>query len=658
MRWLSRLFARQVKVSRRPARLTVESLEERCVPATLVVNTTIDEMIPNATLSLREAVNVVNTQSLGGLTPAEKSHITGTLGVNDTITLAGLSGTMTLKYGEMMLGRSVTIQGAAAHPVKIDAVAASRVFEVTANSSTIKLANLTLANGLVSDNGGAVTVDSSSTPLTLVGMTIQGSTASAGSGGGIFSPGPLTLQGCVLTGNSASNSGGGFLTQSSATITGGRIAGNAANFYGGGFLALGTVTLTSATISGNTATSNQGGGFYTYSNATVTGAVITGNTTLEGSGAGFYAKGNALVTNATIAGNTAGNDGGGFATAGTATVRGSRLFSNTALSYGGGFFARGNATVTSSSLTGNHTTFDDGGGFETYGTATVTSATLSGNFAGCCGGGFYARSTATVTNATITGNTAANRGGGVYTYGGGSIANSTIAGNASEGGGGLFNGSSSSLTILNSTLSGNTGGFGGGGIVNFGALTLKNSTLSGNVAGATAEFEGYGGGGILNFNTLTLVNCTVAFNVAQNGGIGGGILDISEGGGIVLQNTIIARNSAPMSSSNDISVFVPALVQFCLIQDTNGLLLAPGSTRNILGVDPLLGPLANNGGPTQTHMLLAGSPARGHGSLALASGLSTDPRGFPRSFYGSVDIGAVQASQGAGAVGRRLGPVP
>src|SRR5262249_44028871 len=158
------------------------------------------------------------------------------------------------------------------------------------------------------------------------------------------------------------------------------------------------------------------------------------------------------------------------------------------------------------------------------------------------------------------GNTAAQVGGGVYTYGGGSINASTIARNLAFEGGGLFNGPSSSLTILNSTLFGNTAADGGGGIVNVGSITLKNSTLSGNVAEATL-FRG--GGGVLNYGAATLVNCTVAFNVANNAGIGGGILDQSQGTGIVLQNTIVARNSAPMTSSNDISVFNPALVQFC-----------------------------------------------------------------------------------------------
>jgi hypothetical protein len=110
-----------------------------------------------------------------------------------------------------------------------------------------------------------------------------------------------------------------------------------------------------------------------------------------------------------------------------------------------------------------------------------------------------------------------------------------------------------------------------------------------------------------------------------------------------------------MSSSNDISVFAPILVQYSLIQDTNGLLLAAGSTHNILGVNPLLGAPASNGGQTQTIMPLPGSPALGHGNPALAAGLTTDQRGLPRIVNGKIDIGAVQiqAPAGSGHRGQR-----
>src|SRR6516165_6896372 len=72
--------------SRRPSFVPrLEMLEGRLAPAVLTVNTPLDETTPDGVLSLREAVNVVNTQSTAGLSAAELTHITGTLGDNDTI---------------------------------------------------------------------------------------------------------------------------------------------------------------------------------------------------------------------------------------------------------------------------------------------------------------------------------------------------------------------------------------------------------------------------------------------------------------------------------------------------------------------------------------------------------------------------------------------
>jgi hypothetical protein len=79
-----------------------------------------------------------------------------------------------------------------------------------------------------------------------------------------------------------------------------------------------------------------------------------------------------------------------------------------------------------------------------------------------------------------------------------------------------------------------------------------------------------------------------------------------------------------------------------LVESTAGTTFAAGSANNLAGVDPLLGPLANNGGPTKTHALLPGSPAINHG--ANPAGLTFDQRGSPflRAFGGGVDIGAFE----------------
>ncbi len=201
------------------------------------------------------------------------------------------------------------------------------------------------------------------------------------------------------------------------------------------------------------------------------------------------------------------------------------------------------------------------------------------------------------------------------------ITNSTISGNTSgntitSGGGGIFNVAGSTVTITNSTISGNTTSLGGGGIVNFGTLTITNSTVSSNSAG-------FGGGGI--------------FNVA--------------GSTVSLRNTIIALNTAPSGPD-----FSGALTSqgYNLIGNTSGTTITGSTTGNQLNVNPGLGPLQNNGGPTFTHALLSGSTAIEGGN---SSGSNTDQRGLPRPVDSPVinnatggdgsDIGAyeVQADQ-------------
>src|SRR5262249_25759279 len=151
------------------------------------------------------------------------------------------------------------------------------------------------------------------------------------------------------------------------------------------------------------------------------------------------------------------------------------------------------------------------------------------------------------------------------------------------------------------------------------------------------------------------INDTITSNRANSQGdgspstrTGGGILVFA--GAVALQNSIVAGNVAgpdPNPSPDDVSGTVTA--HFSLIQTSTGTIFAEGSGDNLTGKDPLLAPLADNGGPTKTHNLLPGSPAHNGGSNDLAKAadgetpLSTDQRGtgFDRVRDGTVDIGAV-----------------
>ena len=190
-----------------------------------------------------------------------------------------------------------------------------------------------------------------------------------------------------------------------------------------------------------------------------------------------------------------------------------------------------------------------------------------------------------------------------------------------------------------SSVSGNTAG-NVGGIYNLGIADLTNSTVSGNTANLN-------GGGIYNSSStlltirLTITSSTISGNTATNG-IGGGIYNNQA----TLTNTIIAGNSLGNDCVIDSFGTITSLGHNLDSDGTCGL-NGPGDLSNV--VDPKLGPLADNGGPTLTHALLPGSPAIDSGDdsvLGVPHNLTTDQRGpgFPRLQGAHVDIGAYEAA--------------
>ena len=176
--------------------------------------------------------------------------------------------------------------------VTVDAGGNSRIFGVIGGTSTFS--NLTLSGGNINgDDGGAIKQGGASV-LTLNNCTIAGNT-SGGKGGAIFTNAQLTLNSCTLSGNTSSSSGGGAifssgtLTLNSCTLSGNR-AGNGGE--GGGILSNGTLTLNSSTLSGNRA-GNGGGvigrGTFNSSNTIVAGNTATNNPDVSGTiNAGDY----------------------------------------------------------------------------------------------------------------------------------------------------------------------------------------------------------------------------------------------------------------------------------------------------------------------------------------------------------------------------------
>jgi hypothetical protein len=258
---------------------------------------------------------------------------------------------------------------------------------------------------------------------------------------------------------------------------------------------------------------------------------------------------------------------------------------------------------------------------------TLSAVAVSGNGkAGIDGAGIetYSHSTLTVNASTIENNEGYN-GAALYLGGQGTIANSTIANNrslAGGDGGGLQ--SNELLTMTGDTVAHNTSLNSGGGLFLGGQTTITNSTI--------AENQAADGGGIENRESLTLLNDTIASNESINGhGSGGGI-----DGSATATNTIIADNTDNEghidNCSEELTTGGPNL--------ENGKECAFAAHGGISEANPLLGPLARNGGPTETERLLAGSPAIEGGTNTGCP--STDQRGIMRPVGPKCDIGAVE----------------
>jgi hypothetical protein len=281
-------------------------------------------------------------------------------------------------------------------------------------------------------------------------------------------------------------------------------------------------------------------------------------------------------------------------------------------------------------------------------TVDISGLTIANGATAALGGGIYNAGTLTLTNVTLRGNAAA-AGGAIDNVASGNmtITASTLSNNhtsfrlGSEGGGILNDGT---LSVIACTLSGNSVNSGmatvdGGAITNGGSMTITASTLSGNNAsGVQNSVEG---GAIANFGSasMTITASTISNNVATSarGASGGGIYNT---GTVTSGNTIVARNTA--NTGPDVFGFLTSQGYNLIGNGTSG---SGFTDTDLVGtadmpIDPMLGPLRDNGGPTQTMALRPGGPALNAGDPAQLG--MADQRGLVRT--GGVNIGAYQAS--------------
>jgi hypothetical protein len=413
--------------------------------------------------------------------------------------------------------------------------------------------------------------------LTLLNVTMSGWAGSA-----IRNAGTLRLADSILTGNK-STFGGGIYNSANATLL-----------------------IENTTISGNTAF--EGGAIYNKSIIHIDNGAIYGNASMSSGGAIQNFGGSIFITNSTISGNEAIAIGKNY----THSAFGGGIYSS------GGYIGVFDSTIFGNSATAAKGGRGHGGGIESFFTDTV------------------------IRNSTITDNQALSATG-QYAFGGG------------------IEQQGASLTIENSTISDNSAqgpkkGSGGGGLFTSGVTTIVNSTVSGNISGGKASGEDWGGG-IINYGSLTLSNSTISGNRANKGG---GIANIGSGGIIgtrsftqlALTRNIVSGNEG----TNGPEIYTYASKYFPLITGDSFNLFGANNEAGVVGftrdssdivpaagmtIDKILAPLADNGGPTLTHALVAGSPAI-DAAPTDSHCPATDQRGNPRPQGGGCDIGAFE----------------
>jgi hypothetical protein len=476
----------------------------------------------------------------------------------------------------------LTIQGPTAGTASLSGGNAIRVLDIA--SGTVNISDLTIFHGNASGIGPS------------------------GDGGGILNSGALTLTDCILDHDVAARNGGGILNS-------------------------GDLTLTDCILDHDVA-ANAGGGLANLAvdrPATLTGCIFDHDSALDGGG--VFTIGHLTMNNCNLSNDLSSGVGGG----GLWVDRGPPPFTTV-------------ATVTGCTFS-NDTTDEDGGGVfvDTLTTATFSNCTLSNDFAGNAGGGLCTDGHCTVemTQCNISNDSAA-QGGGVCNSGSTvGLTQCTLSDDAAlpgnGGGGGLL--SSGTSTLMACTFSNNSAPYGGGMDNEAGQATLTNCTFSDN---RTTLNPSFGGGGIYNSpdagvaSTISLTNCTLANNSAGPG-FGGGIWNVA-GCTLNLTNTIVAENTA--ASGPDVFGSINT-ADHNLIGDGGGSTIVTDLGGNLVGgngnpvIDPRLGPLQDNGGPTQTLALYADSPAIGNANTALAP--ATDQRGQPR-LGDLTDIGAYEYS--------------
>ena len=434
---------------------------------------------------------------------------------------------------------------------------------------------------------------------------IGGSTQQGGSGEGaaIYSTnGTVELMECVFVLNEARGGTGGTAPEPppGGSGIGGQGQGGAVQSVNG------TVAATNCTFVANRSIGGDGGTNSSLSAASAGGNAIGG--AIHGIGGVVYLWNSVISSNRVVSGL-------------------GRRFN--CLGCGGSGFAHGGAIYTES------TEFALVGGTVSGNSCFVAwNPSARGGAAYQSGGRLNISDCLIASNRVNTGVEGYAYGGAIYVQSGDFLmSNSTLANNLAQGGT-----PNSAERVAGSALGGGMFNNGNAGILN---CTIVNNTALGGIASLASAGNGLGGGIYNDNGSMDLKHVTLVNNTARLGTGGLSINPVSRGGCIfstngtvTLHNSILSRSP---SGSNCFGIITDG--GHNISSDASCNFTAPGSLNN---TDPVLGPLADYGGPTPTMALLAGSPAID--AADTSSCPATDQRGITRPFGAGCDIGAFESS--------------
>ncbi len=405
--------------------------------------------------------------------------------------------------------------------------------------------------------------------------------------------------------------------------------------------ASGDLTITAQSVGGITIDAKQnsrvmsviGNASATINRLTITGGNASRATTNGGLGVGGGIRAGAgaeiTLNESSVTNNRASSEGGGIFLNPNArlTVNNSTLSNNSSFSYGGVIGANGTniqISVNNSRLINNYSYYGAGISLNTFDRGIASSLTI--------------------TNSQITQNSAKVAGGGISTQGNGSA-----FGNPTQT-------KITNTTISRNTVGGDSGAYGGGLRIEEGGLSLIGTTVSNNSANSSVN-EGASGGGLhVRDSIVSLTNSTFSSN--QSNGRGGGLF-VYRNSSVTLLNTTVSDNSADLGAAGLFSQSPVTLTNSILANSINSedcdadnltsdsqSIIEDASCASIArAIDPGLGPLASNGGRTQTHKPQLNSAAINTGDNATC--LTIDQRGQTRLLSESdgCDVGSVEIGQ-------------